>query len=204
MRKTWDFFISYASEDRAAAANPIEEELTNRGFAVWLDHKVLSEAGKLVEEIHAGLSNCHYGIIILSPRFLSKDWPMRELDTLFAIESIEGRRRIVPLLHNMTLPELQDRAPELHKKTPIRTGIGVKLVCDQILDRVLHNTDRKMQASLGELGTKDLPRFRAPGLLRCGNESCTWRAPAEWPDFLGAAGPEFTFRKVGGKWCIVS
>ena len=89
MRKTWDFFISYASEDRTAAANPIEAELTKRGFAVWLDHKVLSEARKLVEEIHTGLSNCHYGIIILSPRFLSKDWPMRELDTLFAIESIE-------------------------------------------------------------------------------------------------------------------
>ena len=86
---------------------------------------------------------------------------------------------------------------------PILADVGLKLVCDQILDRVLHNTDRKMQESLGELGTTDLPRFRAPGLVRCGNSGCTWRPPADWPDFLNLAGPEFTFQKVSDKWCIV-
>lgn len=97
MSKNWDFFISYASEDRTESADPIEKELSQRGFAVWLDHKTLAAPKELEAQIQKGLSECHFGIVILSPRFLEKDWPMREIDTLFAIESIEGRRRVVPL-----------------------------------------------------------------------------------------------------------
>src|SRR5208282_2561990 len=90
VRKRWDFFVSYASQDRETAAEPVAGALTNRGFAVWLDRWIISEdASRLQEQIQHGLSECHYGIVIVSPWFLQKDWPMRELDTLLAIETIE-------------------------------------------------------------------------------------------------------------------
>jgi hypothetical protein len=203
MSKNWDFFISYASEDRQEAADPIELELTKRGFAVWLDHKTLDAPTELATQIQKGLSECHFGVVILSPRFLEKDWTMREVDTLFAIESIEGRRRVVPLLHKMTTSELEARAPDLRVKHPIPTRDGAERVCDQILERVLHSTDRSRQDQLGEFGTDELPGFRVPGQLKCMNSECPWRPPPDWPDFLQGSGPEFTFSKVGEKWCIV-
>ncbi|MFN7939587.1 MAG: toll/interleukin-1 receptor domain-containing protein [Bryobacteraceae bacterium] len=203
MSKNWDFFISYASEDRADAADPIELELTKRGFAVWLDHKTLDAPKELEAQIQRGLSECHFGVVILSPRFLEKDWPMREIDTLFAIESIEGRRRVVPLLHKITASELEARVPDLRVTHPILTREGAVRVCDQILERVLQSTDRSRQEQLGEFGTDELPRFSAPGQLKCVNSECSWRPPADWPDFLHASGPEFTFAKVGEQWCIV-
>jgi hypothetical protein len=37
MAAEWDFFISHASEDKAAVARPLAEELVRAGFRVWLD-----------------------------------------------------------------------------------------------------------------------------------------------------------------------
>jgi hypothetical protein len=202
-RKAWDFFLSYASEDRESAANPLAGVLTQRGFKVWLDHQVLSETTKFEDAIQQGLADCHYGIVIVSSRFLQKDWPMRELDTLLAIETLDGRHRIVPVVHNVTEDELRQKAPELLQKASINTLQGFDHVCDQVLDWVVTAVDRKRHETLGELGVVELPRFSAPGILRCENESCSWRVPDDWPDFLQGAGPEFTLGRVGGDWCIV-
>jgi hypothetical protein len=180
VRKRWDFFVSYASQDRETAAKPVAEALTNRGFAVWLDRWIISaDLSRLQDQIQHGLSECHYGIVIVSPWFLQKDWPMRELDTILAIETIEGRRRIVPVLHNLTEAELRERAPELHNKKPIGTADGFERACDQILERVVAMTDRERRVTLGESGAAELPRFRAPGVVRCQNAGCSWRVPDE-------------------------
>jgi hypothetical protein len=202
-RKTWDFFISYASEDRESAANPLAEALTRRGFKVWLDYQVLSETAKFEAEIQRGLLDCHYGVVIVSSRFLQKDWPMRELDTLLAIETVDGRHRIVPVVHGLKENDLREKTPELLHKGPISTADGFDRVCDQILERVVRAVDRDRQRMLGELGTTELPRFAAPGLLSCQNKNCCWRVPDDWPDFLKGAGPEFTLSRIGQDWCIV-
>jgi len=203
IRKAWDFFISYASEDRELAANPLAKALTQRGFNVWLDHQVLSKTAKLEAEIQRGLSDCHYGIVIVSRRFLEKDWPMRELDTLLAIETMDGRYRVVPVIHGLTEDALREKSPGLASKAPISTADGFDHVCDQILERVVKSVDRDRQSTLGELGTTELPRFRAPSLLSCQSPNCSWRVPDDWPDFLKGAGPEFTLARVGRDWCIV-
>ena len=203
VRKPWDFFISYANEDRNDAASPLAQALTKRGFNVWLDQNVLSKDSKLEAEIQAGLSNCHYGIVVLSPRFLAKDWPMRELDTLLAIESLDGRYRLIPVLHNLSEPELAFKVPEVVQKRPLTTAHGFERLCDQILERVVQATDRKMSTQLGELGVTELPRFAAPSLLRCPNENCSWLVPDDRPEFLRSAGSEFTLARVGSEWCLV-
>jgi TIR domain len=202
-RKSWDFFISYASENRESAADPLAEALTLRGFKVWLDHEVLFETSKLEDEIRRALADCHYGIVILSPRFLQKDWTMRELDTLLAIETLDGRHRVIPVVHNITEDDLREKAPELLRKVPISTAQGFDHVCDQILERVVRAVDRDQQGALGELGVIELPRFSARGILRCQNENCSWPVADDWPDFLKDAEPELTLAKLGAGWCIV-
>jgi hypothetical protein len=200
-RKPWDFFISYASEDRDAAATPLADELTSRGFSVWLDYRALVEGDRLEEQIEQGLTQCHAGIVIVSPHFLRKDWPVRELDVLLGVETLDGRLRVVPVLYNLNASQLQGTAPTLCQRATIDLAAGLDVVCDEILELITTAADRERQSLVGPLGTHDLPRFRAPGIVRCPSSSCTWRLPADW--FDSDPGPEFTLRQVGSQWCIV-
>ena len=202
VRKTWDFFISYASEDRISAANPLAEALGRRHYSVWLDHQVLSAGDKFSEEIRQGLAECHYGIVIVSPNFLRKDWPIRELDTLLAIERIDGRHRVVVVLHQVSTAEVQGLAPQLLRKALISSADGFERVCDEVLDRVVRSVDRDQLASLGNLDENKLPDFPGSGVVRCGNNECSWRDRHDIPIELKAFGPFFSLSRIGEKWCL--
>ena len=80
----YDVFISHASEDKEAIARPLYEALKARGLSVWFDEAELTLGDSLRRKIDDGLARCRYGIVILSPRFLEKEWPQRELDGLVA------------------------------------------------------------------------------------------------------------------------
>lgn len=202
-RKPWDFFISYASEDRGAAATPLANELMGRGFSTWLDYRALVEGEKLEKQIGQGLTQCHAGIVIVSPHFVRKDWPVRELDTLLGVETLDGRLRVVPVLYNLTASQLRDVAPTLCQRATIDFSVGLGVVCDEILELIMKAADRDRQTLVGPLGTEELPHFRAPGVIRCPNSACTWRLPAELEGPGPDPGPEFTLRHMSAKWCIV-
>jgi hypothetical protein len=75
----YDIFLSHASEDKAAIARPLYEALTNAGVSVWFDEAVLKMGDSLSGKIDEGLAKCQHGVIIISPSFLAKRWPQREL-----------------------------------------------------------------------------------------------------------------------------
>ena len=202
-RKPWDFFISYASEDRNSAAIPLANELIGRGFNVWLDQRALVEGEKLEKQIAQGLTQCHAGIVIVSPHFVRKDWPVRELDTLLGVETLDGRLRVIPVLYSLTTSQLRDLAPTLCQRATIDFSAGLAVVCDKIPELITAAADRDRQGLVGSLGTDDLPRFRAPGVIRCPSPGCTWRLPAELEGLNSDPGPEFTLRQIESKWCIV-
>jgi len=204
-RKRWDFFISYASEDRATAAEPLAAALRGRGFAVWLDQDALTgDASKLTNEIQAGLTNCHAGIVILSSRFIRKQWPIRELETLLSLETVDGRLRIAPVLHDVAASDLQGGIWDgLRARLTITTASGFDGVCDDILQMLMTSAHREDHANLGQLGSLELPAFRAIGIVQCANPDCTWRVPDDWPPDFANVGPEFTLQRIGTQWCIV-
>ena len=105
-----DLFISHASEDKAEVARPLAKALMARGFEVWYDETTLTIGDNLAREIDRGLAECSYGIVIISPAFLMKSWPMRELDGLAAREVIEDRKRILPVWHSVT----KEKSPLSH------------------------------------------------------------------------------------------
>lgn len=207
-RKQWDFFISYAREDRETAADPLAAALRSRGFAVWLDHDSLSVEARddkgfaaLHHEIEKGLTNCHAGIVIVSPHFIRKDWPTRELETLLSIETLDGRLRLVPVLHDIDASDLAGVVYDrLRARLTINTSAGFDRVCDEVLS-ALTESAKLGGRETGELGAADLPHFR--GIIRCSNASCSWRVPEDWPADFGDPGPEFTLARVGSQWCIV-
>ena len=101
----WDVFISYASEDRKSLAEPLAIELERAGLRVWFDRGEVSAGDRLLREINDGLAQSRYGLVILSPDFVKKQWPRDELAALFA------RDTLLPVVHRMTAQDLADSLP---------------------------------------------------------------------------------------------
>lgn len=96
-REKFDVFLSHASEDKAPIARPLYEALRAEGIAVWFDEAVLKMGDSLSGKIDEGLARCPQGIVIISPRFLAKRWPQKELAGLVAREMIGGKKVILPI-----------------------------------------------------------------------------------------------------------
>jgi hypothetical protein len=132
----YEVFISHASEDKEAVAYPLFEALKARQISVWLDSVELTLGDNLSRKIDEGLANCRYGIVILSPDFLRKGWPQRELDGLVARETATGHKSIIPVWHGMDEKMLLEFSPMLAGRLATDSRKGVNTMVDEIL-RVL-------------------------------------------------------------------
>jgi hypothetical protein len=123
-----DLFISRASEDKDEVARPLAEELTRRGFRVWYDEYSLRLGDSLREKIDEGLANCSYGLAIMSPDFMAKPWPNREINGLVAPETGDGRKRILPIWHHTNAEEMRKWSPTLADLRAVTTANGLGAV----------------------------------------------------------------------------
>ena len=71
----------------------------------------------------------------MSPRFLAKEWALRELDGLLAREST-GRKVILPVWHQLSREALLAQAPILADRVAVTTSIGLEAVAQEILRAV--------------------------------------------------------------------
>jgi hypothetical protein len=131
--KKYDVFISHASEDKEKIARPLYAALTNKGVSVWFDEAELEIGDSLRRKIDEGLARCRYGIVVLSPRFLAKQWPQRELDGLIARETTCGKKAILPVWHELDATTLLDYSPSLADRLAVRSEEGLSMVVEKIL-----------------------------------------------------------------------
>jgi len=131
-----DLFLSHASEDKEAIARPLYTTLVAAGVSVWFDEAVLELGDSLRRKIDEGLARCRYGVVILSPRFLAKQWPQRELDGLVARETASGEKAILPIWHELDRDTLLRYSPPLADRLAGRSEEGVLVLVEKIL-RVL-------------------------------------------------------------------
>jgi hypothetical protein len=145
----WDVFISYAWEDKAVAA-PLAEALQDAGLSVWYDEFSLKVGDNLRRAIESGLSCSKRGVVIVSPAFLRKAWPQRELDTLIARESHE-EQIILPVWHGITAEEVTKHSPLLATRVATMTSRGLDVVIRDLLralgltPRPAHVVNRKLR-----------------------------------------------------------
>jgi hypothetical protein len=125
-------FISHASEDKDAFVRPLAAALRRRRFVIWYDEYALTLGASLRESIDRGLSQCNYGVVVLSPAFFGKKWPRDELDGLFAREATFGRNIIFPVWHNLSHSALVEHSPTLAGRMGIRSELGVSAVAAAI------------------------------------------------------------------------
>ena len=67
----WDYFISYASEDEEIA-NVIYNNLTERGYNVWLDNRILAPGDEYWEAIQYGIDNSERCIFVITNKYIEK------------------------------------------------------------------------------------------------------------------------------------
>jgi hypothetical protein len=108
----YDFFVSHASEDKAALVRPLAENLRKKGGRVWYDEFELKIGDSLRRSIDRGLSHSRFRIVVLSAAFFSKNWPQYELDGLTSRQII-GRKVILPIWHDISREQILQYSPSL-------------------------------------------------------------------------------------------
>ena len=121
-QKQYDFFISHASEDKMEIVNDLAIALRENGFHIWYDDFELKIGDSLRRNIDRGLVNSQYGIVIISPNFINKNWPEYELNGMVARE-MNGHKVILPIWHKVTKDEVLRYSPTLVDKVALNTTI---------------------------------------------------------------------------------
>lgn len=129
----YDIFICHASEDKKDFVAKLATALVKKGVKVWYDEFSLKLGDRLRQKIDEGLSNSRYGVVVLSPNFFRKKWPIDELEGLLAIEK-EGRKVILPVWHNLTIEEIAKHSPLLAGRIAAKTEDGIDKIVEDILN----------------------------------------------------------------------
>ncbi|MFN8572354.1 MAG: toll/interleukin-1 receptor domain-containing protein [Gemmatimonadaceae bacterium] len=134
--KRWDAFISHASEDKHDVVTPLAEALAAGGLRIWVDEQVLRPGDSLREKIDQGLAESRFGIVVLSPNFLAKRWPARELNGLMALEE-GGLKIILPVWHQIEKQSLSAYSPILADRLACDTRSGIQFIAKQLTEVIV-------------------------------------------------------------------
>lgn len=138
--RTWDIFISHASEDKEAFVRDLANELSAKKLKVWYDEFTLTLGDSLRRSIDQGLANSRFGIVVLSQSFFSKEWPQRELDGLVAKEISSGKL-ILPIWHNVSKGDVASFSPILADRLAVSSDKGIEKVVNEILAAINKKSD---------------------------------------------------------------
>ncbi|RUW90241.1 toll/interleukin-1 receptor domain-containing protein [Mesorhizobium sp. M7A.F.Ca.US.010.02.1.1] len=116
-----DVFISHASPDKATFVRPLAEALRKLGVAVWYDEFSLELGDSISQQIDRGIANSRFGIVVVSPAFISRNWTQHELHALVN-RDVDQDIRILPVWHGVTKKEVSDFSPSLADKVAIDTS----------------------------------------------------------------------------------
>ena len=119
MAKPYHVFISYATEDEAYATE-LARSLQWLGLSVWFAPIALEIGGKLLDSINAGLMASQYGLLLLSPTYVSKKWTTYELDVLHR-QHIEEEKKLLPIWHGIDKAQLDRWNPGLSGIVALRS-----------------------------------------------------------------------------------
>ncbi|WP_448697836.1 TIR domain-containing protein [Mucilaginibacter sp. AW1-3] len=135
--KTWDVFISHASEEKDDIAKPLAKMLENAGLRVWIDKSEIAIGDSIRSKIDEGLFNSVFGIIILSQNFFQKEWTKNEFDALLALE-VNGQHKILPVWHGVTKEEVFRFSPILAGRLAANTSDGLEQLSAMLIDTILY------------------------------------------------------------------
>jgi phosphate acetyltransferase len=115
---------------------PFATLLKEKGLKVWYDEFELKIGDKLRRKIDEGLSKTRYGVVVLSNFFFAKEWPQKELDSLFAIED-NGQDVILPIWHKISKDEVLKYSPTIAGILALNTSsFSIEEIAEKIVEKV--------------------------------------------------------------------
>ena len=121
----YDFFLSYAPEDRDYVEK-LRRAFITEDRTVWYDQEQIYVGDDIRRALEKGMKQSKSGIVILSPNFL-KYWPENELSTLFALEKKQGVR-ILPVLLDVDPEDVGELSLLLAGRKPVSATEGISVV----------------------------------------------------------------------------
>ena len=134
MTKPYHLFISYATEDEAYAKE-LSSHLRYLGLNVWFAPLSLKVGEKLLDSINAGLLASEYGLLLLSPPYLAKQWTSYELDVLHR-QHIEDQKKLFPIWHGLDKSQIHQWNPGLSGIISLKSTEGLSSICGKIANVV--------------------------------------------------------------------
>ena len=109
----FDAFISHANDNKEEFVNKLTMELGRLGISIWYDANILDWGDNWKLQINNGLKKCRFGIVVISPEFLGREWTEKELSELLQRQNETGEKVILPLLYKMTVDDMKNQYPQL-------------------------------------------------------------------------------------------
>lgn len=134
--KSFDVFISHASEDKDDVVRPLAHALVANGLDVWYDEIELKIGDSLRQKIDFGLARSKAGIVVLSDDFFRKGWPNYELDGLVT-NNVAGKQKLLPVWHGLSHDDVRSHSPSLADKVARSTAeFTASEIAEEIARRV--------------------------------------------------------------------
>lgn len=112
-RQKYDVFISHATKDKEDYVDELFVVLRKLGINIFYDTESISWGDNLKQTILNGTAESEFAIIVISQNFFSREWTELELNEFLNQQNENGQKKILPLLHNITIDELKAHYPEL-------------------------------------------------------------------------------------------
>ena len=109
----FDVFVSHASANKEELVNELTTALGKLDISIWYDANILDWGDNWKLQINNGLKKCRFGIVVISPEFLGREWTEKELNELLHRQNETGQKVVLPLLYKMTVEEMKQQYPQL-------------------------------------------------------------------------------------------
>jgi hypothetical protein len=135
--RTWDVFLSHASEDKVEVAVPLAQALQDRGVSVWLDKAELRIGDSLRRRIDRGMRSSRFAAVVLSEPYFAKGWPQYELDGIVTL-TVGGQQSLLPIWHGVDRNAVINFSPSLGDKFARSTAdTDIDTIAAEIADMVI-------------------------------------------------------------------
>lgn len=117
VEREYDIFLSHSTDD-LHIARELCHALKELDVEVWLDEFNLGLGQNVLLAIDRGISHSRIGVVLVTPHVIAgRPWVEREFSAL-----LNNKETVIPVLHKVTMAELQKYSPQLHLNKGLSTA----------------------------------------------------------------------------------
>lgn len=124
-----DVFISHASMDKESFVEELYKSINKLRVNIFYDKEAFEWGDNWKDKLLENIEKAEFAIIVISENFFGREWTERELNEFLNRQNENGQKLILPILHNITLEQLQEKYPTV---ADIQALDSSQYSCDEI------------------------------------------------------------------------